>query len=158
MQPYTQPLLERALADAAMARSSQAEFSRWNLTAAGHRAMTYRGKRFVSYRMFFGEPEKLNTFTMIDCMIDLDLGILSHWEDQDGAPFYLDHAPKEVAEGCFMWHPHKSSFEFTKLRTGEMSLRMPVHLRTTNHPGHYAEGCTYLVEQGVFDDVVRAKQ
>lgn len=111
--------------------------------------MAFENKSVVAYHLVNDKPEVLDTFTSVGITVTLAGGLQSTWQGQEGHVFTLDNQPKEVAPGCFMWHPKHNTLELVDWKGGK-SLRFSTMWRTACNPAKKVSGKVYLCEKHVF--------
>lgn len=147
--------IERAFASQ-LARDSLTPdgVDRWEACRSSHRFMAYKGKDLIIYTLIDGVPKSKSTHSCRFLSVNLEDGFKSEWKTSTGGVYYVTHEPREVANGCFIWHPFSSCVQYPEYNY-RRNVRFSVCFKTTANPHTKRDNLTYILERSVFEDIFK---
>lgn len=107
---------------------------RWQASASVHRFLTHKNKRLVVFKLEEARPKVFLTLSCVGADLSFREGLRSVWADAEHCKtFYIGHRPKEIVDGCFLWHPSSSGIE-ARIVDSRLSISVSTLLRQPHNP------------------------
>lgn len=126
--------VEDKFAEALVSALPDSVRQRWQLSASVHRFLSHRNKRLVVFKKVEGKPVIHLTLSCVGSGLNFKEGLQTVWADTlKCKTFYIGHKPKELVDGCFMWHPSSSGIE-TRIVDNHLSVSVSTLVRQPSNP------------------------